>query len=163
MEPNQYLGRLSLALVPGLGARMAGKLLREFAAPEAIFKCLAHRAGGAKPPGAGGPSHPHAPSSERCGARTCAGGTIPLPTDQLVGALLPAPAAADLRSAAAALREGQCRAPGPPFDRHGGSASPHALRNQMAGRLGRDLAERGLVVVKRPCARNRLLRPIKGP
>jgi DNA processing protein len=37
MDPNRYLGWLALALTPGLGARMAGKLLREMGSPEAIF------------------------------------------------------------------------------------------------------------------------------
>jgi DNA processing protein len=37
MDSNQYLGWLALALTPGLGARMAGKLLREFGSPEAVF------------------------------------------------------------------------------------------------------------------------------
>jgi DNA processing protein len=37
MESDQYLGWLALALTPGLGARMAGKLLLEFGSPEAIF------------------------------------------------------------------------------------------------------------------------------
>jgi DNA processing protein len=37
MESSQYLGWLALALTPGLGARMAGKLLREFGSPQAIF------------------------------------------------------------------------------------------------------------------------------
>lgn len=37
MEPDHYLGWLALALTPGLGARMAGKLLREFGTPDAIF------------------------------------------------------------------------------------------------------------------------------
>jgi DNA processing protein len=37
MELNHYLGWLALALTPGLGARHAGKLLRELRSPEAIF------------------------------------------------------------------------------------------------------------------------------
>jgi DNA processing protein len=37
MELNQYLGWLALALTPGLGARHAGKLLRELGNPESIF------------------------------------------------------------------------------------------------------------------------------
>jgi DNA processing protein len=37
MEPDQYLGWLALALTPGLGARMAGKLLTVFGSPDAIF------------------------------------------------------------------------------------------------------------------------------
>ena len=37
MHPDQYLGWLALALTPGLGPRLAGKLLREMGSPEAIF------------------------------------------------------------------------------------------------------------------------------
>jgi DNA processing protein len=37
MAPDQYLGWLALALTPGLGARMAGKLLRAMGSPETIF------------------------------------------------------------------------------------------------------------------------------
>jgi DNA processing protein len=38
METCQYLGWIALALTPGLGPRLAGKLLREFGTPEAIFE-----------------------------------------------------------------------------------------------------------------------------
>ena len=37
MDPDDYVGWLALALTPGLGARTAGKLLREFGSPDAIF------------------------------------------------------------------------------------------------------------------------------
>lgn len=37
MLTDDYLGWLALALTPGLGARSAGKLLREFGSPDAIF------------------------------------------------------------------------------------------------------------------------------
>lgn len=37
MDSNNYLGWVALALTPGLGARTAGKLLRKFGSPEAIF------------------------------------------------------------------------------------------------------------------------------
>jgi DNA processing protein len=37
MDSSQYLGGLALALTPGLGARMAGKLLQRFGSPEAPF------------------------------------------------------------------------------------------------------------------------------
>ena len=37
MPSDSYLGWLALGLTPGLGARLAGKLLREFGSPEAIF------------------------------------------------------------------------------------------------------------------------------
>jgi DNA processing protein len=36
-DPNRYLAWLALALTPGLGTRMAGKLLRAYKSPEAIF------------------------------------------------------------------------------------------------------------------------------
>ena len=37
MCPDQYLGWLALALTPGLGARMAGKLLGARGSPDRIF------------------------------------------------------------------------------------------------------------------------------
>ncbi|HVB58015.1 MAG TPA: DNA-processing protein DprA [Candidatus Acidoferrales bacterium] len=37
MESDRYLGWLALALTPGLGVRMAGKLLAEFGSPDAVF------------------------------------------------------------------------------------------------------------------------------
>jgi DNA processing protein len=37
MPSDTYLAWLALGLTPGLGARLAGKLLREFGSPEAIF------------------------------------------------------------------------------------------------------------------------------
>jgi DNA processing protein len=38
METCNYVGWIALALTPGLGPRLAGKLLREFGSPEAIFE-----------------------------------------------------------------------------------------------------------------------------
>lgn len=38
MQPDPYLSWVALALTPGLGARLAGKLLRHFGSPEAIFR-----------------------------------------------------------------------------------------------------------------------------
>ena len=37
MHSDDYIGWLALALTPGLGARTAGKLLREFGGPDAVF------------------------------------------------------------------------------------------------------------------------------
>jgi DNA processing protein len=37
MHSDDYVGWVALALTPGLGARTAGKLLREFGSPDAIF------------------------------------------------------------------------------------------------------------------------------
>ena len=38
MEPDSYLGWVGLALTPGVGARLAGKLLRQLGSPEAVFR-----------------------------------------------------------------------------------------------------------------------------
>ncbi len=38
MDLQPYQGWLALGLTPGLGSRLAGKLLREFRKPEAIFQ-----------------------------------------------------------------------------------------------------------------------------
>jgi hypothetical protein len=37
MAPDRYLGWLALRLIPGQGARMAGKLRRAMGRPQAIF------------------------------------------------------------------------------------------------------------------------------
>jgi len=37
MESEQYLGWVALALTPGLGPRLAGKLLAEFGTPAGVF------------------------------------------------------------------------------------------------------------------------------
>jgi excinuclease UvrABC nuclease subunit len=37
IDSDQYLGWVALALTTGLGPRLAGKLLKEFGTPEAVF------------------------------------------------------------------------------------------------------------------------------
>ena len=37
MHADDYVGWLALALTPGLGSRLAGKLLREFGSPDGVF------------------------------------------------------------------------------------------------------------------------------
>src|ERR1700722_20063769 len=37
MHADDYVGWLALALTPGLGPRLAGKLLREFGSPDGVF------------------------------------------------------------------------------------------------------------------------------
>jgi DNA processing protein len=147
MEPNQYLGWLSLALVPGLGARMAGKLLREFGTPEAIFNA----------------------SLTALEAQN-----LPAPVAQ---AIHTRQALSDAARELAQVEQSRCRLINwsedcyphllrqiydpPPLlyvkgnvdllDRHSiaivGARRPTPYGNQMAERLGRDLADRGLVVV----------------
>ena len=147
MDPTQYLGWLALALTPGLGARMAGKLLRAMGSPDAIFS---------------------ASLTELESYR------LPAAVAQAIHARQPLSAAAkELSQAQAAgirlltwdepeypkrLREIY----DPPpllyvrgnielLNRHlisiVGSRRPTPYGNQMAERLARDLADRGLVIV----------------
>ncbi|MGB7753857.1 MAG: DNA-processing protein DprA [Candidatus Acidiferrales bacterium] len=147
MAPDQYLGWLALALTPGLGARMAGKLLRAMGSPEAIF---------------------NASLTELESHR------LPAAVAQMIHTRQPMSAAAkELAQAQAAeirlltwdepeypqrLREIY----DPPpllyvrgnielLNRHlisiVGSRRPTPYGNQMAEKLARDLADRGLVIV----------------
>jgi DNA processing protein len=147
MVPDQYLGWLALALTPGLGARMAGKLLRAMGSPEAIF---------------------NASLTELESHR------LPAAVAQMINTRQPMSAAAkELAQAQAAgirlltwdepeypqrLREIY----DPPpllyvrgnielLNRHlisiVGSRRPTPYGNQMAEKLARDLADRGLVIV----------------
>jgi DNA processing protein len=147
MVPDQYLGWLALALTPGLGARMAGKLLRAMGSPEAIF---------------------NASLTELESHR------LPAAVAQVIDTRQPMSAAAkELAQAQAAgirlltwdepeypqrLREIY----DPPpllyvrgnielLNRHlisiVGSRRPTPYGNQMAEKLARDLADRGLVIV----------------
>ena len=147
MAPDQYLGWLALALTPGLGARMAGKLLRAMGSPEAIF---------------------NASLTELESHR------LPAAVAQMINTRQPMSAAAkELAQAQSAgirlltwdepeypqrLRE--IYDPPPLLYVRGniellnhhlisivGSRRPTPYGNQMAGKLARDLADRGLVIV----------------
>jgi DNA processing protein len=147
MDPNQYLGWLALALTPGLGARMAGKLLRAMGSPEAIFS---------------------ASLTELEAQRLPAAVAQALHTRQPLSA-----AAKELAQAQAAgirlvtwdepeypLRLREIFDPPPLLyvrgnvdllNRHTisivGSRRPTPYGNQMAEKLAQDLADRGLVIV----------------
>lgn len=147
MDPNQYLGWLALALTPGLGARMAGKLLRAMGSPEAIFS---------------------ASLTELEAQRLPAAVAQALHTRQPLSA-----AAKELAQAQAAairlvtwdepeypLRLREIYDPPPLLyvrgnadllNRHTisivGSRRPTPYGNQMAEKLAQDLADRGLVIV----------------
>lgn len=147
MEPDQYLGWLALALTPGLGARMAGKLLREFGSPEAVFNA----------------------SLTALEARH-----LPAPVAQAIHSREPLSVAAKelaqvQQAGCSLLNWGDPTYPhllreiyDPPpllyvkgktelLDRHClaivGARRPTPYGNQIAERLARDLAERGLVIV----------------
>jgi DNA processing protein len=147
MEPEQYLAWVALALTPGLGARMAGKLLREFGGAEAVFNAsiTALEAQG-----------------------------LPAPVAQAIHSREPLSAAA---KELAQVQQAGCRLltwdepeypprlreiydPPPLLYARGclellgrhtlaivGARRPTPYGNQMAERLARDLAERGLMIV----------------
>jgi DNA processing protein len=146
MDSDYYLGWLALALTPGLGARMAGKLLREFGSPAAIFAASltaleAHRL----PAAVAQALHSRRPLSDA--ARELA-------QAQAFGCRL---LTWDEPEYPARLRE--IYDPPPLLYVRGkvellsrhiisivGARRPTPYGNQMAERLARDLADRGLVI-----------------
>jgi len=52
MDSTDYGGWVALALTPGLGARMAGKLLREFGSPDSVFNAARTSLGAQRLPAA---------------------------------------------------------------------------------------------------------------
>lgn len=147
METDHYLGWLALALTPGLGARMAGKLLGEFGSPDAIFHASLTTLEAQRLPAAVAQAiHSQRPLSDAARelAQAQAAGCRLLTWDE--------------PEYPARLREIY----DPPtllyvygnielLSRHPvaivGARRPSPYGNQMAERLGRDLAARGLVVV----------------
>ena len=146
MDSDHYLGWLALALTPGLGARMAGKLLRELGSPQAIFHAsLTELEAHHLPAAVAQAIHSRRPLSDA--ARELAAA-------QAAGVKL---LSWDEPEYPARLREIY----DPPpllyvlgniglLNRHlisvVGARRPTPYGNQMAERLGRDLADRGLVV-----------------
>src|ERR1700740_310993 len=146
MDSDHYLGWLALALTPGLGARMAGKLLREMGNPQEIFNAsLTELEGHHLPAAVAQAIHSHRPLSDAAKELAAA---------QAAGCKL---LTWDEPEYPARLREIY----DPPpllyvlgniglLTRHlisiVGSRRPTPYGNQMAERLGRDLAERGIVV-----------------
>lgn len=146
MEPNQYLGWLALALTPGLGARMAGKLLGVFGSPEAIFNASLTALEAQRLPAAVAQAiHSHQPMSAAAKelAEAQAAGCRLLTWDEpqypsrLREIYDPPPLLYVLGNVEL-------------LNRHiisiVGSRRPTPYGNQMAERLAHDLAERGLVV-----------------
>src|SRR6266849_6708698 len=147
METEGYLAWLALALAPGLGARLAGKLLREFGSPEAVFNAslTALEAHGLHAPVAQA-IHSREPLSAAAKelAQVQASGCRLLTWDEpayphLLRQIYDPPPLLYVRGNVELL------------DRHSlaivGARRPTPYGNQMAERLARDLAERGLVIV----------------
>lgn len=146
MHSDDYVGWLALALTPGLGARTAGKLLREFGSPDAIFNASLTALEGQRLPAAVAQAlHSRQPLSDAAKE---------LAKVQAVGCRL---LTWDEPEYPARLREIY----DPPpllyvkgnielLNRHTisivGARRPTPYGNQMAERLAKDLADRGLVI-----------------
>ena len=147
MEPDQYLGWLALALTPGLGVRLAGKLLCEFGSPEAVFSAsLTALEAQHLPAPVAQAIHSREPLSaaakelaqvQQAGCRLLNWGEAAYP--HLLREIYDPPPLLYVRGNAELL------------DRHSiaivGARRPTPYGNQMTERLARDLAERGLVIV----------------
>jgi DNA processing protein len=146
MHSDDYIGWLALALTPGLGARTAGKLLREFGSPDAIFNASLTALEGQRIPAAVAQAlHSRRPLSDAAKelAQVQATGCRLLTWDE--------------PEYPARLRE--IYDPPPLLYVRGniellsrhlisivGARRPTPYGNQMAERISRDLADRGLVI-----------------
>jgi DNA processing protein len=146
-DTDQYLGWVALALTPGLGARMAGKLLRQFGSPEAVFNASLTALEGQRLPAAVAQAiHSRQPMSaaakelaqaQQAGYRLVTWDEPAYP--HLLREIYDPPPLLYVRGNAELL------------NRHSismvGARRPTPYGNQMAERLSRDLAARGLVIV----------------
>ena len=146
MDSDHYLGWLALALTPGLGARMAGKLLREMGSPQQIFNAsLTELESHHLPAAVAQAIHSRRPLSDAAKELAAA---------QAAGCKL---LTWDEPEYPTRLREiydpppllyvlGNIELLGRHLISIVGSRRPTPYGNQMAERLGRDLADRGIVV-----------------
>jgi DNA processing protein len=146
MHADDYVGWLALALTPGLGARMAGKLLREFGSPDAIFSASLTALEGQRLPAAVAQTlHSRRPLSDAAKelAQVQSAGCRLLTWDepeypQRLKEIYDPPPLLYVRGNVELL------------GRHVisivGARRPTPYGNQMAERLARDLTDRGLVV-----------------
>jgi DNA processing protein len=147
MHPDDYVGWLALALTPGLGARTAGKLLRTFGTPDEIFSASLTALEAHQLPAAVAQAiHSRRPLSDAAKelAQAQAAGCRLLTWDEpeypsRLREIYDPPPLLYVKGNAGLL------------NRHliaiVGARRPTAYGNQMAQRLAKDLADRGLVVV----------------
>ena len=147
MDSSQYLGWLALALTPGLGARLTGRLLREFGSPDAVFNASLTALEAQQIPAAVAQTiHTRQPMSaaakelsqvEAAKCRLVTWDELLYP--QLLREMYDPPPLLYVKGNAELL------------NRHAigivGTRRPTPYGNQMAERLSRDLAVRGLVIV----------------
>jgi DNA processing protein len=147
VELDASLDWLSLVMTPGLGSRLAGKLLRQFGSPEGIFRASLTELEACRLPAA--------PAQAIHSRRACKDAEAELERVRKLGCRLlnwdepeypqrlleiyDPPPLLYVRGDASAL------------NRHSismvGTRRPTPYGNQVAERLGRDLAERGLTIV----------------
>jgi len=146
MHSDDYVGWVALALTPGLGARTAGKLLREFGSPDAIFNASLTALEAQRLPAAVAQAlHSRRPLSDAAKelAQVQAAGCRLLTWDEpqypaRLREIYDPPPLLYVRGNIELL------------NRHTisvvGARRPTPYGNQMAERLSKDLADRGLVV-----------------
>lgn len=147
MDSDQYLGWLALALTPGLGARLTNRLLREFGSPEAVFSASLTALEAQQIPAAVAQAI-HSRQSMSAAAKELAQAETAkcrivtwdeAAYPQILREIYDPPPLLYVKGNIELL------------NRHGigivGTRRPTPYGNQMAGRLARDLAARGLVII----------------
>jgi len=147
MATDRHLGWLALALTPGLGARHAGKLLRELGSPEAVFAASLTSLEACRLPAAVAQAiHSQKPlkdaekelaQAKQLGCRLLTWDEPEYP--RLLREIYDPPPLFYVKGDAALLNRYAIAVVG--------TRRPTPYGNQMAERLGRDLADRGLVIV----------------
>ncbi len=146
-DPNRYLAWLALALTPGLGTRTAGKLLQAFGSPEAVFEASLTALEAQHLPAAVAQAiHCRQPLSAAAKelAQTQAAGVTLITWDepdypQRLLEIFDPPPLLYLIGDKTLLNRHQISIVG--------SRRPTPYGNQMAVKLGRELADRGVVIV----------------
>ena len=147
MTTDRYRGWVALGLTPGLGARLAGKLLRQFGSPEAVFAASLTALEACRLPAEVAQAiHSQKPLEDAAAELenlAKLGGTLlhweEAAYPRLLAEIYDPPPLLYLRGDSALL------------NRHAiaivGTRRPSPYGNQMTERVARDLAERGLVIV----------------
>ena len=146
-DHNRYLAWVALALTPGLGTRTAGKLLQAFGSPEAVFAASLTALEAQRLPAAVAQAiHSRQPLSAAAKeiAQVQAAGVTLITWDepdypQRLLQIFDPPPLLYLLGDKSLLNRHQISIVG--------SRRPTAYGNQMAVKLGRDLADRGVVIV----------------
>ncbi len=146
MDANDYLGWIALALTPGLGARTAGKLLSQFGTPDAVFNASLTALEGQRLPAAVAQAiHSRQPLSAAAKeiAQVQAAGCRLLTWDEPE---YPARLREIYDPPTILYTRGNIDLLSKPIISVVGSRRPTPYGNQMAEKLSKDLAARGVVI-----------------